>query len=158
MSGKTGPPPVKMVVTSGGRPVSARASQTDGGSSRRVAPARRVQSRISPPAARSCRVRLQFGRTLQRPAARLTSTKTGNPTRSRSALPDASSGATASFWAIRKPWLRRIPFGVPLEPEVKEISAGSSADSATGTAAAPPPPPGRSAVIRHRAGSRCSSR
>ena len=65
----------------------------------------------------------QFGSTDVRPSAKLIKTKTGNVTRSISSVSLWSNGATAFHCAIRNAWVRGIALGIPVVPEVNEISA-----------------------------------
>jgi len=65
----------------------------------------------------------QFGSTGVRPSAKLIKTKTGNVTRSISSVSLWSNGVTAFHCAIRNAWVRGIALGIPVVPEVSEISA-----------------------------------
>jgi hypothetical protein len=131
----------------GSRPcngVGGRAGSAGGGP-------RRGPGRRRGPASRAAggpRPRPHFGRTEVRPTARLTSAKTGKATRSRWDVSLPRSCRTASCCARRKAWLRRISFGAPVEPEVKDISAGSP--GASGVRARVPAPAAEGAASGRR--------
>ena len=131
MSGKTGPPPVKMARRPGREFARLSASQMAGGTSSRVMPKRLICAWIRSARTRSCRIGFHAGKTEVTPSARQTSTNTGKATRSRSPSgPGFSSGLTASLCAIMKAWLRAIAFGTPVDPLVNDIRATSLAETA----------------------------